>query len=74
MVDFAVKIDQLPSSFKKHRDLNSMKHGLWKEITDKINDAKEKGVCPADLDGTIVEIKFGLKSFDVLNQLIQLEQ
>ena len=39
----------------------------------KINAAKDAGLCEDDMDDTIVEIMFGIKSFDVLNRLIALE-
>lgn len=69
MRDFTVKTSELPADFSKYEDEVSMKFALWDLIQQRIKDAKEAGLCDPDLDSTIVEINFGIKSDIVLNKL-----
>lgn len=69
MRDFSVKTSELPESFSEFEDEVSMKFALWDLIQQRIKDAKEAGLCDPNLDSTIVEINFGIKSDTVLNKL-----
>jgi hypothetical protein len=51
-----------------------MKEGIWRQIVKKIRDAKKAKLCPEDLDESIVDISFGLRNFDVLNDLVEIEK
>lgn len=69
MRDFTVKIDKLPTSFTEYIDEISIKQALWDQITQLINDAKQAGICESSLDPTIVDIQFGRRNYDCLNDL-----
>ena len=51
-----------------------MKFGIWRHINKKLNDAKLASLIDNDLDTSIVEISFGMKSFDLLNRLVELDK
>ena len=51
-----------------------MKFGIWRHINKKLNDAKLANLIDNDLDTSIVEISFGMKSFDLLNRLVELDK
>lgn len=74
MKDFAVRIDKLPETFKQYKNEYKMKEGIWRQIVKKIRDAKKAKLCPEDLDESIVDISFGLRNFDVLNDLVEIEK
>lgn len=51
------------------KDEISMKFAIWKHVQDRITDAKQIGLCDKNLDSTIVDINFGMQSFDVIKKL-----
>ena len=51
-----------------------MKFGIWQYVTNMIREANDKNHELENVDDTIVAINFGLKSFDVLNDLLKLEK
>jgi len=69
MRDFTVRTNFLPESFKQYTDATHMKFAIWQQIQTKIKDCKAANLLPHDLDSTIVELNFGIKNFDVLNEL-----
>ena len=52
-----------------------MKYAIWKYIQDKMTDLKNSNIqdIPADLDPSIVEINFGLNSYDNLIMVKNIE-
>ena len=45
MRDFSVKTSELPEYFAENEDEVSMKFALWNLIQERIEDAKEAGIC-----------------------------
>ena len=69
MRDFTVRTNTLPEYFRKYEDVVSMKFAVWQQIKTKIRDCQKAGIIREDLDTTIVEINFGVKSFEIFNEL-----
>jgi hypothetical protein len=67
MKDFGMRIDELPDSFKKYETPIEMKGAITKKIVEMIRDAKKDSLIKNDIDESIVEIQFGLTSYDLLN-------
>lgn len=51
-----------------------MKYGIWKQIQTKVNDCKEAGLCRKSLNSSIVEINFGIRNFEILNELKRINE
>ena len=75
MKDFTIRIDDLPKSFEQYNDEINMKYAIWRHIQEKIADLSNSGIpsIPSDLDPSIVEINFGLKSYENLIMIKNIE-
>lgn len=66
--DFTLMINKLPKSFSQYKDELSIKFAIWKQIQEKIEKCKKQGLCPQDLDTSIVEINFGIGDISFLDK------
>jgi hypothetical protein len=74
MRDFTIVIDKLPEAFRAYQDDISMKVAIWKQITGRIKDAKKCGFCNFELNSEIVSINFGVKNYEILSSLKQINE
>ena len=74
MRNFAIKINKLPESFRQYQDELSMKMEIWMQIQDKIKYAQKLDIIDNNIDTTIVNIAFGLRKYDLLNRLVDLDK
>ena len=59
----------MPEEIDQFKDEISIKFAIWKLIQDRFTDAKQIGMCDKSLDSTIVDINFGMQSFDIIMRL-----
>lgn len=65
-------INKLPDTFKQYKDELSLKFAIWRQIQEKLERCKRQGLCPRDLDISIVEINFGMEDIEFLNKQKQI--
>ena len=52
--DFTIAINKIPQRYKKCKNEGSVKSKLWNEIQEGIKLGKKMGLCPENLDPTII--------------------